>query len=267
MKNAWRAKTIATIVSVVAVSGCTTTQPDSVGTRSASVGFAANALVDIFDCYEEWQDTTGPNGVPDGTPDIKINDALVCFPAIDPNNGIQLRAVRAVPWRFSVKITVIHSGQTTEEVVTSTNGTVGSSVEFNDNVEDFVSLTAYDPDMPPAPDHLHVGDIYYINGLRLSTGSPIYLANLGVDPGFPNLLDLDPATFPFSLNTGDTVIVRLRKQALPGPAGNPPYPELTITANLSVSGFSINPQSTPPGNPPTTSTDDKAGMTFSFTVR
>jgi hypothetical protein len=256
------------IVSVVAVAGCSTTQPDSVGTRSASVSFAANAFVDIFDCYEEWQDQTGPNGVPDGIPDVKINDSLVCFPAIDPNNGLQLKATRAVPWRYSIKITAIRAGQTNETVVTSTSGTFGSSVEFNDTVEDFVSLTDYDPDMPPAPNRTNVGDIYYLNGLRLSTGSPIYLANIGVDPGIPNLLDVTPGIFPFSLNTGDTVIVRARKQAVNGgPPGNPPYPDLTITADLEVSGADAAPQSTPPGNPPTTSTEDKAGMTFSFTVR
>jgi hypothetical protein len=268
MKNAWRAQTVAAIVSVLAVTGCSTTQPDSVGTRDASVSFAANALVEIWDCYEEWQDTTGPNGVPDGTPDIKINDSLVCFPALD-DLGQQIRTQRAVPWNYSVKITVIHPGSVNEEVVVSSDGaTVGSSVEFNDTVPDFVSLTNYDPDMPPAPLHANVGDIYYINGVRLSTGSPIYLANIGVDPGVPNLLQLDPPTFDFNLNTGDTVIVRVRKQdTSQAPPGIPPYPDLKLTASLNVSGVATSPVSTPPGNPPTTSADNKAGMTFSFTVR
>jgi hypothetical protein len=122
MKTALRARTLATIVSVLAVAGCSSTQPDSLGTRSASLGFGATALVEVYDCYEEWQDTTGPNGVPDGTPDVKIQDSLICFPALD--NNIPIRVDRAVPWRFTVVVTVVRAGSTSEQLMTSVNGAI-----------------------------------------------------------------------------------------------------------------------------------------------
>jgi hypothetical protein len=254
MKNAWRQPAAVMFVSVIAVSGCSSTQPDSIETRSSSLGFEAKALVDIEDCYEEWQDLDA-----DGTPDLKISDSLRCFPALDPN-GVPMRADRAVPWRYSILITVVRAGTTNEDLVTSLEETIGGLTEFP-------SLTDYDPDEISAPLRANEGDLYYLSGLRLSTGSPIYLTNIGVDPGVPNILNVTP-TFDFNLNTGDTVIVRARKQLLAqAPLGSPTYENLKISAVFAVSGVQVAPQATPPGFPPTSSTDDASGITFSFTVR
>lgn len=257
MKNAWRQPAAVMIVSVIAVSGCSSTQPDSIETRSSSLGFEAKALADIYDCYEDWLDVDA-----DGTPDVKYSDSLDCIPALE--NGAPMRADRAVPWRYSILITVVRAGTTNEDLVTSLEETIGGLTEFP-------SLTDYDPDETPAPARApevnDTGDHYYLFGLRLSTGSPIYLTNIGVDPGVPNILNVTP-TFDFNLNTGDTVIVRARKQLLAqAPLGGPTYENLKISAVFAVSGVQVAPQATPPGNPPTSSTDDASGITFSFTVR
>jgi hypothetical protein len=262
MTNAWRAQTTATILSLFVLAGCSSTQPDSIDTRVSSLSFRASALVEIYDCYEEWQDTTGPNGVPDGTPDVKISDSLVCFPALD-DNGFPIRTQRAVPWRYTIAVTTVRAGNVAEELITSVNGEIGLNVTFG-------SLTDYDVATSPAP--LQTinppgTDIYYRFGTRMSTGNPIYLNNLGVDPGVPNILNVTP-TFDFNLNSGDTVIVRVRKQAAAQAVpDSPPYPDLTLSGNLTVSGVVVTPVSTPEGNPPTSTTDDEAGITFSFTVQ
>ena len=266
MKNAWRAQTMATIVSVFAVAGCSSTQPDSIGTRTGSVGFKASATVGIYNCYEQWRDTSNP---PDGIPDQFIT--FLCEPVVEqtPTGPIQLRATRAVPWRYSVEITVIRAGTSNEVLMVSSDGTtVGSSVEPGDEVDDFESLTGYDPDQPDVPDK-NVGDIYFINGKQVSAGSPLYLGTIPIDPGVPNILLL-PTTFDFSVNTGDTVIVRARKQPI---QQAPPYlppspdPEIKLTSTLSISGVAVAPRGTPEDSPGTTTIEDSSGTTFSYTVK
>jgi hypothetical protein len=173
-----------------------------------------------------------------------------------------------VPWRYSLKITIIRAGTINEVVATSLDGTIGSSVEPGDFVDDFVSLTDYDPDMPPVGDRTEFG-VEFTNGHTVSSGSPIYLSTIYVDPGIPNILDTlstvpnTPAAFDFDLNTGDTVIVRARKQAVSdAPPFNPPYENVKITAALFVSGIGVSTQ-----GPQTSTVDDKSGFTFSFTVQ
>ena len=101
----------------------------------------------------------------------------------------------------------------------------------------------------------------------MSTGSPLYLANYGIDPGVPNILNVTP-TFDFNLESGDTVIVRARKAtSAQAPPGNPPYPNLKISATLDVAGVQVTPKSTPPGSPPTSTADESSGITFSYTLR
>jgi hypothetical protein len=260
MKNAWRARTFAMIGSVLAVAGCSSTQPDSIDTRQASVSFSASALVGLYNCYDVYQDSDPPDGIPD------LFIQFLCEPVIEqtPGGPVQTRVTRAVPWRYSLKITVIPAGGVDEQVVLSSDGAlVGSSVEPGDFVDNFISLTNYDPDQPPVPDK-NTGDLYFINGKRVSAGSPIYLSTIFIDPGIPNILT-EPQVFPFNLNTGDTVIVRARKQLfvdappfLPGI----PDPDIQITASLAVSGVTVSIQGT------TVSTiEDAAGVTFSFTVQ
>lgn len=261
MKNGWRARAIATIVSVFALAGCSSTQPDSIDVRQASVGFTATALVGLYNCYDVYRDDSNP---PDGIPDTFLQ--FLCEPVIEqtPDGPIQTRVIRAVPWRYSLKITVVPAGAVNERVVVSSDeALIGSSVEPGDSTDDFVSLTEYDPDMPPVPDKNN-GDIYFVNGKRVSAGSPIYLSTIFIDPGLPNILT-EPAVFPFNLNTGDTVIVRARKQKF---VDAPPYlpgspdPEIKIAATLSVSGIVVSTQGST-----VSTTQDAAGITFSFTVQ
>ena len=243
MNNAWRAQVIVAIVSAFVVAGCSSTQPDRIEARNASLRFESKASADLFVCYE--------------LPYVQ------CFPVLE--NGIPKTADRSVPWSYSLEITVIRAGTTEEVVVTSVTGKVGSSIQPHppelDPIADFVSLTDYDSDMPIAPDRIE-GGITFSNGHTVSSGSPIYLATISVFPGTPNILETTP-TFDFSLNTGDTVIVRARKQGVAtAPQISPPYTNIRIEAFLAISGVLVTAQ----GDQKSTA-DDKAGFTFSFTVR
>jgi hypothetical protein len=151
---------------------------------------------------------------------------------------------------------------------------IGSSVQPGENpeVNDYISMTQYDPDQPPVGDQNIPGTpLYLINGHTVSPGSPLYLSANGFNLGEPNCLgelgvsDAAP-TFEFDINSGDTVIVRLRKQ--PYSLTDPFLPlsadsEVQISAVLAVSGVEV---STSPGSP-TSTFDDGAGVTFSFTVQ
>ncbi len=243
MKNAWRANALVAIVSILSLVGCNSTQPDRIDTRTASVTFDTRADVDRWDCYD--------------TPYV------ACFAA---NNGVKVE--RAVPWRYSLKITVIRAGSTQEELVTSLTGVLGSSVQPGDFVEDFVSLTEYDPDMPSAPDRFENG-VTFTNGKMVSESSPIYLSTVGIDAGIPNILDTvpsapnTPAAFEFSLNSGDTLIVQARKQpSAEAPRFSPPFENVRLSAALAISGVPVVMQGSQ-----TSSIDDQAGFTSSFTVR
>ncbi len=246
MNNAWRARAAIAIVSSLIVVGCDSTQPDRIETRSASINFETKALVDIWDCYQ--------------------SPFLFCFPSV--SGGVQERSPRALPWNYSLKITIIRAGTIDEQVAVSPSGLVGSSVQFGDGVDDFLSLTAPDPNMPPAPDK-DVGGTIFSNGNKVSTGSPIYQAFIGVDPGITNVLGTEPAapnvpaTFDLSLNTGDTVIVRARKQTIVlSPRYRPLPTNIAIEAFLTVSGVQVAVQ-----GPTKSSTGDGTGFTFSFTVQ
>ncbi len=246
MKNAWRAQAVGAILSAFVVAGCSSTQPDRIESRSASLSFETKASVYLWDCYE--------------------SPFSFCFPAL--NGGVQRIVDRPAPWRYSVKITIIRAGTINEVVATSLTGVYGSSVEPGDVVDDFISMTPYDPDMPPAPDQ-NVGGTDFTDGFTVSSASPIYLATIFVDPGIPNILDTvspdpyTPATFDLDLNTGDTVIVRARKQAeSQAPPFSPPFENIKMTATLAISGTPVTGQ-----GPQTSSSDDRAGFTFSFTVQ
>jgi hypothetical protein len=265
MKHASRARILGTIVFGCAIAGCSSTQPDSVTSRTGSISFSANGTVPIYNCYDVWQDTSSP---PDGIPDVFINS--VCEEQFGPGvPPVQIREARPIPWRYSIKITKIPAGSTTEQLVIATDGvTVGSSVEPDDFAEDFESLTNYDPAQSPVPNRI-VGDVYFINGKRVSAGSTVYLSTAGFDLGVPNTLTF-PTTFDFNVTTGDTIIVRARKQLV---VDAPPYlppspdPEIKITASLAVSGVVVTPQGTPADSPGSSTIEDGGGTTFSFTVR
>ena len=91
MRNDWRVRAAVLLCSVLAAAGCSTTQPDSLGKRTASVRVITKAdRVGIFNCYELWADDI--NGVPEFTGIIE------CYPASD------IPTSRSVPWRYSLSI-------------------------------------------------------------------------------------------------------------------------------------------------------------------
>lgn len=259
MRKAWTAATLALLAALVATSACKSTQPDRLETRTASLTINGLAeKVDLFDCYEVWTDSDG-NGSPDTD-----NNYRRCFQSTGAG-----KATRSVPWRYSLAISVIHEGATTEVPITSLAGNPGSSVQPGDGIPDFVSLTQYDLSVAQGtvrnPD---ANGNYFLDPLLVSNGSPIYLAAdpLYLDLGVPNILQETPA-FTFQVISGDTIIVRGRKEAVAdAPAFLPTDqdPGVTLEATLAVNGVKVSPN--PPGGA-TSPSNDKAGISFSFTVQ
>ena len=268
MKNSWRTRAVAMAVTVLAVLGCTTTQPDRITTRTASVSFVTRALVEIFNCYEKWQDENS-----DGL--IDANDTFLgmqCFAVPNPPSPTS-KGNRPVPGHYSVSVSIIRAGATSEEIAVSLSGVIGSSVQPVENplVEDYISMTGYDPDMPPVG-NTNTGDIYFINGHTVSQGSPVFLSANGFNLGEPNLLGelgvsgAEP-TFDFEFNSGDTVVVRARKQPF-----SLTQPFMTLDTDSSIQLFATLtvggvPVATLPASPVISTADDGAGFTFSFTVQ
>lgn len=262
MRNDWRVRAAVLLASILAVAGCSTTQPDTLGTRTASLSMDARATVALFDCYEIWANDI--NGIP------VYQGFNECYPARDPLTNLPLApANRAVPWNYSLSISIIHKDSTTEEIVTSLAGMVGSSVQPSDGIDDFVSLTPYDPSDQPASfkqpeERPGYGLVQFMNGKQVSRGSPIWLEPNGFVLGEPNIL-LAPTTFDFEVNSGDTVIVRARKKLvaeMPSFIPRIPDPGLQLSGTLSVGGVLIVPSGIK-----TSSTADGAGVSFSFTVQ
>jgi hypothetical protein len=242
--------------------GCDSTQPDRAQTRTATLSLSTIAKLDVYDCYEVWLDLTEP---PDGTPETFSN--LFCLPPPTPFK-VQSRA----PWGYSLMISVIRAGTTTEEII-------GSSVQPGDGIFDYISLTDYSDYQQPAPARDPVDNIYYLNPQQVTVGSAYYLAFVGIQTacvrgiasnclGAPNILSVRPPVFDIDVGTGDTVIVRARKQpASQFPPGIRPGQEtdVQLSAVLTVAGVPVETTGTPPT--PTSSTQDGTGFSFSFTVQ
>jgi hypothetical protein len=251
MRSAWRVFAAVLGCALIVSVGCDSSQPETSSQATAAVSVSAQATSLLVNCYDVWQDQDF-----DGNPDVFVT--TFCEDSADT-------AQHAVPWHYSLDIAVIHKGSTVEEPVTSVTGLLGSSVRPNDGVEDFVSLTDYDPaervaDVKPNDP---ANGIYYLNGRKVSRGNLTYLTFLGLNLGTPNVLTV-PEQFEFNVVSGDTIIVRARKQNLASsPSFLPvdPDPQLIIQANLTINGAGVSPNGTQ-----TSSIADGAGMTFSYTV-
>lgn len=238
------------VLFVIVTGACSTTQPESGGKQSASLTVVARANLELVDCFEIWLDTNSP---PDGFADTNTG-GVVCDPAV----GTEGKATRNLPWRYSLEVSIIPSGETTETLI-------GSSVVPGDSIDDFVGLTPFDATPPQtAGTKPRDGTTYYLNGKRVSQGSALYIGSLGIDVGQPNVLG-NPS-FDFKIGPGDTVIVRGRKQPVADAPNfidtTAPDLELQIEGILTIGGVRIDVS----GNPlsPTT---DKGGFAFSFTKR
>ncbi len=253
MRKPCSASALAFIIAVIAASGCESTQPDRLETRSASLAVTTRALLDLFHCYEIWVDEDGDQ-IPDSIAGRQ------CDPGGGPDN-------RSLPWRYSLAVSVIHEGSTTEEPVTSLAGHPGSSVVPEDGIDDFVSMTDYDLVVAPGPSKPPQSGFYYLNPQTVSQGSPVYLQGiLQIDLGVPNVLQESPE-FNFEVDSGDTVIVRGRKLAradAPWFVVSGQDPEMELNVSMSINGVAVSPN--PPGGA-TSSFLDMAGVSFSFTVR
>ena len=225
---------------------CNTTQPAGAGPQTFSVQVQANAAVRIFDIFEEWEDTSVPL---DGTPDTFTGQHLC--------REVSLSNV-TFPWYYSMSLSVIRKGQTTEEVIASTTNTSQPFANLTDFTEGF--FFGNPPPEPPVP------PIYYLNGRRDASGGTDYLTSCTTIPtplDTPNVLGEHP-TFDVVLDPGDTVIIRLRKQL-----EQDTHPALTdgIASEIRIAVFgSLEGRGvTLRGDPDTTG--DGGGTTLSFTLR
>jgi len=249
MRNAWPTYALVLVAAVLAAVGCDSTEPERVTTRSASVFVEARADVTLWDCYEVWVDNDN-----DGNPDEFVTN--FCEPTIEA-------AQRLMPWNYAISISIIPKGGKDEHVVTSVDGIPGSSFDPGNNLDDFVSVTESDANISAAAPRANQDNIYFLNGKRVSPGSPVFLTINGFPVDTPNILTASPS-FDFEANSGDTIIVRARKQAagqMPPFLPQEPDPHLLLSAGLVVGGAAV----TPAGSSTSTSAD-KSGFTFSFAV-
>ena len=263
MKHAWRSQAVVMAASALALAACDTTQPDRISGRTGSLTVQAGAAaIELLECYEIWQDLE-PAGMPDGVPETFLQQSQ-CF-----ETG--RTAAKPVPWHYSLAVTIIPAGSTTEQLVISRDGVVGTTIGNGELSDDFISMTDFDPDVPPSILRPPLGDIYFLNGKEVSRGSPVYLGAFSascpscpIDLGAANVLT-GPASFDFDVNSGDTIIVRARKQRYGDSAGYipaDPNPQLRISATLAIGGVpvAVNGTSDSPN-------EDGTGFAFSFTVQ
>lgn len=246
-----RASLVLTLIAAAAAaSSCDSTQPDRIEQKTASVFISALALAIDVDCFDVWEDTNN-----DFAPDLNTG-RVQCFQS--PQG--QANQV-PVPWRYSLVISVIREGNTTEELI-------ATSLDPSDSIPDFGSLTPYDTAVNTGGSHDHQGTTYYLNGRQASTGSQLFVESLGIILGPPSVLGVSP-TYDFTVNRGDTIIVRARKESvatMPGylsvfPAETPP-PRVQLEGRLLIGGQEVQPSGTVHG-----SGDDGASVYYSFTVK
>jgi hypothetical protein len=260
MRNDWRARAAVLLGSVLAAAACSSTQPDSLGSRTASLHIIVKADVTTHDCYEIWAPDI--DGIPVYQGFVECVDLFV-------SPGVPVINNRNIPWHYSVSVSIIHKGTTAEEIATSLTGLPGSSIQPGDNIDNFISMGEYDPtdqpaDFKPPEERPGYGLVQFLNGKRVTRGSPVWLTPHGFEFGDPNILSASP-TFDFEVNSGDTVVVRARKQLKtdsPDFLQASPPPKIKLSGTLSVGGALISPSGTTGS-----SEDDGAGISFSFTVQ
>jgi len=165
---------------------------------------------------------------------------------------------RSVPWRYSIQVSLLKSGETTPEVI-------GTSVQPGGAIPEFASMTPYDDTpatvgatMDPQPPY------YFVNPVTASNGSELWLTANGYALGEPNVLEEMP-TYDFTMNSGDTVIVQARKQPVneaPSYLPTDQDSELFIYGTLTLGGVEVQLQ-----GQSVSSYNDKSGVSFSYTRR
>lgn len=239
---------LAALPVALATLGCDSTQPDQVTAAPATLLITAKAKIDDNNCWEVWEDTDNDN-VAD-----QNDNSVVCSPVTS-----ETKVTRSVPWRYSIQVSLLKSGQTTAEII-------GTSVEPGGPIPEFASMTPYD-ETPQTVGATRAPDppYYYLNPVTASNGSRYWLAANFYDlGGEPNVLEQVPV-YEFNMDPGDTVIVQARKQPVNEGPGYLPIdedPELHIIGTLTLGGVEVQLQ----GQSVSTN-DDKSGISFSYTRR
>lgn len=237
---------VALAAAALAATSCDTTQPNRVEGKTASLRFDALSTIELVDCFEVWQDTDGVNG-----PDTNTGT----FHCVDDDTADQ----RPVPWKYTLAITVIRAGTTTEEII-------ATDLIPGDPIPDFQSMTPYDDQFTTGGTLPPSGNTYYLNGKAVSVANPIFLTASGFDLGPTQVLGVTPS-YDFPVNRGDTIIVRARKESnltaapylLVYPVANPP--RVQLVGRLFIGGQEVVPQGTA-----VSSFEDGGSVYFSFTV-
>jgi hypothetical protein len=230
------------------------------------VGVTSAARTGIYDIWEEWFDANGDGSINDvGTCSVSatacaddtdcpaaetciFEDILLRYDCVQTGAQDEL-----IPWRFSASISVVRKGQNQEEIVATSLGTPDVFSSLTPYTDGFFGVPGPRTNNPP---------IFYINGRRDAGGGRDYLGNcLGNALDEPNVLGQTPR-FDLTLNQGDTVVIRVRKQ-LEADADPDFIPQSLPT--LTVSGFLEGRSVSLEGSPDTTG--DGGGTTQSFTLR
>jgi hypothetical protein len=245
------------VLVVLAVAGgfsCDSDDPLTRGSGIAQIYIQGVALRHVYDVQVRKQDLND-DGVPDNNsdplPPLDPVVGAICTQVLN-DTGAPLLSEGIAPWPYSAEISVLRAG-TTAPVVLATS--IGSPDVFGS-----ISLD-YDPDLIPLDPLPPEGSFYY-NGFRVTTASRLYLQYcLGV-PNLPepNILG-EPYPFEVSVNSGDTVLVKARKElqtSAPFVLGSEPR----LIGIIRLDGTTVQTTGT------TVSTDAPgSGLSFSYTVR
>jgi len=253
-------------VLLLAAVSCDTTQPADAGPQVFSVGVFSAAGTGVYDIWDEWFDANDDGVITEvggvcsvaGTACDDNDDCLALetctFDVFLRYDCTQISSLDVpIPWRYSAEISIIRKGNTQEEIVATSLGTADVYSSLTNYSQGFFGVPGPRTNNPP---------IYYINGRRDAGGGEDYLGNcLGNVLEPQNVLGQSPR-FEVTLNQGDSVVIRVRKQ--PESEADPDFiPE--GLPSLTVSGFLEGRSVSLQGNPDTSG--DGGGTTQSFTLR
>ncbi len=284
-----RVLALVVILLVAGALGCSTTQPTAKSAQNAQVTFQANApRVLLFEVWDASLVTVTSYPNQPGRPPDQTVASLGLWCDVASSADLQQRLSATYPFRYSVEVDVIRAGTSTIERVS--NATYASS---------YGSVTAADASAPETPT-THAVDwtldissdtttnttVYLSlkNGRRISTASLDFIEKIKIGAGSstsygskcpyggassavqlgPEIVAGSAGAFPVSLNAGDTVIVKARKDTNPAVTAIFTNAAPTFGSRMYVEGRDVSSSLVGDTSSPQGSQD---GISYSFTLR
>lgn len=246
MRSALWCATLVVVAS--ALVACDTTQPLQGGSVEASVDIATSPdVVPEADIWEVWQDTNN-----DQVPDQPVRDPAPNGPIVHSCADTGTSSTVPYPWSIAVELSVLRKGSTVAELLSTTST----------EATPFSGVTRLDTTSTPVPDQPLAGNLYLVNGRRVTYAHADYLTFCTADvPTAGSLGDLpNPAVIP--LNPGDTLIVQARKATFnDNRIFNGAFPNPILEATILVNGVSVSTRGTSQST-----RDDGDGISISYTL-